>query len=375
MNQNLKRARPRPDRPVRARRRRAGIAYRQTPSTAPVGATLEIEVDKSGPTISPGFYGLMTEEINHSYDGGLYAELIQNRSFQDPQPRGRQEGALPIHWFVVGDGAAKTRSRRPGERRASREPEADALRRDSGSRQRRLLGRPRQAEHDLQSQLLRQGERRLLRPDHGVAYARRLRASRDFGDLKPVSGEWRKYSVTLKTGKSAPATTKARFVLSASGRGSVAFTQVSLFPPTYKNSQNGLRPDLMELMAGLKPSFIRLPGGNYLEGSTFETRFDWKKMIGPVDQRPGHMGCWGYRSSDGFGLPEYLRWCEQLGAEPILGVFRGLRPERSVQRGRKPGDGAVHPGGAGGDRVHHRPRHERVGAKSAPPTVSPSRSS
>ena len=57
--------------------------------------------------------------------------------------------------------------------------------------------------------------------------------------------------------------------------------------------------------------------------STFATRFNWKEMIGPVDKRPGHMGCWGYRSSDGFGLPEYLRWCQQLGAEPILGVFAG----------------------------------------------------
>ena len=79
----------------------------------------------------------------------------------------------------------------------------------------------------------------------------------------------------------------------------------------------------MELMAELRPKFIRLPGGNYLEGSRFADRFNWKQMIGPAEQRPGHMAPWGYRSSDGFGLPEYLLWCKQLGAEPVLGLFAG----------------------------------------------------
>ena len=79
----------------------------------------------------------------------------------------------------------------------------------------------------------------------------------------------------------------------------------------------------MKLLAELRPKFIRLPGGNYVEGGRFSDRFNWKQMIGPADQRPGHMGCWGYRSSDGFGLPEYLLWCKQLGAEPVLALFAG----------------------------------------------------
>ena len=140
---------------------------------------------------------------------------------------------------------------------------------------------------------------------------------------KPISGAWEKYTVTLTTGHNAPTTAKARFVLSATGSGSVSFSLVSLFPPTYQNTPGGLRPDLMKLMADLHPAFIRLPGGNYVEGSTFPTRFNWKQMIGPADQRPGHMGCWGYRSSDGFGMPEYLLWCKQLKAEPVLAVFAG----------------------------------------------------
>ena len=134
--------------------------------------------------------------------------------------------------------------------------------------------------------------------------------------------------MTLKTGADAPTTAKAKFCVGGSGAGSLWFSNVSLFPPTYEDHANGLRPDLMKLMADLHPAFIRLPGGNYLEGNTFPTRFDWKKMIGPVDERPGHMGCWGYRSSDGFGLPQYLLWCKQLNAEPVLAVFAGYTLNR-----------------------------------------------
>ncbi|MBS1563061.1 MAG: alpha-N-arabinofuranosidase, partial [Bacteroidetes bacterium] len=81
--------------------------------------------------------------------------------------------------------------------------------------------------------------------------------------------------------------------------------------------------DIMELLANMKPSFLRFPGGNYLEGDLFSTRYDWKKTLGNIDQRPGHMGCWSYRSSDGMGLLEYLEWCEDLHMEPVLAVFAG----------------------------------------------------
>ncbi len=143
------------------------------------------------------------------------------------------------------------------------------------------------------------------------------------GASSAITGEWKRYSVELTTGHDAPTTAKAKFVLTGNGKGAILFSFVSLFPPTYQDHPNGLRPDLMKLMADMHPAFIRLPGGNYVEGDTFPTRFDWKKMIGPADERPGHMGCWRYRSSDGFGMPEYLLWCKQLGAEPVLAVFAG----------------------------------------------------
>ncbi len=155
-------------------------------------------------------------------------------------------------------------------------------------------------------------------------------------ETPPVTGSWQKYQLTFTTPHDAPTTAKAKFVLSAAGTGSVAFSLVSLFPPTYQNTPNGLRPDLMQMMADMHPSFIRLPGGNYVEGGSFATRFNWKQMIGPPEQRPGHQGCWGYRSSDGFGIPEYLLWCKQLGAEPVLAVFAGYTLDHKYVKAGSP---------------------------------------
>jgi alpha-N-arabinofuranosidase len=73
----------------------------------------------------------------------------------------------------------------------------------------------------------------------------------------------------------------------------------------------------------MRPAFLRFPGGNYLEGDTIAERFDWKKTIGPLEERPGHRCCWGYPSSDGFGLMEFLGWCEDLNMEPVLAVYAG----------------------------------------------------
>jgi alpha-N-arabinofuranosidase len=79
----------------------------------------------------------------------------------------------------------------------------------------------------------------------------------------------------------------------------------------------------MQMLVDLNPTFLRLPGGNYVEGDTIETRFDWKKTIGPIEQRHGHPCPWGYRSTDGLGLLEFLAWCEDMKAEPVLAVYAG----------------------------------------------------
>jgi alpha-N-arabinofuranosidase len=112
-------------------------------------------------------------------------------------------------------------------------------------------------------------------------------------------------------------------VLSVSQPGTLWVNLVSLFPPTYHDRKNGNRVDLMEKLAGMHPAFLRLPGGNYLEGDTIPQRFEWKKTIGPLVDRPTHESPWGYRSSDGMGLLEFLEWCEDLKIQPVLAVYAG----------------------------------------------------
>ena len=141
--------------------------------------------------------------------------------------------------------------------------------------------------------------------------------------IVPAIGEkWQKYHVALKTGRVEPSAAN-RFVISAASRGDVNFNLVSLFPPTYKDRPNGNRADISQLLAEMKPAFLRFPGGAYLEGNDLSNRWNWKATIGPLEDRPGHGSMWGYRSSDGMGMLEFMAWCEEIGMEPVLAVFAG----------------------------------------------------
>ncbi len=292
-------------------------------------ARLEIDLGARGAAIPPTFYGLMTEEINYSYDGGLFAELIRNRTFQDPPSgaAGREVrpalGVIPPHWSAVGSATAATNRTDPVNASLPINLRLTLTGGVGGIANNGYWGIPVKPETKYTATFYARGVDGFTGP---VTASLQLDAGDKtivHVDTGPITGAWKKYSVALATPADAPTTADARFILSAHGQGSVDFSFVSLFPPTYRDVPNGLRPDLMKLLADMHPAFIRLPGGNYVEGSRFADRFAWKKMIGPADERPGHQGCWGYRSSDGFGLPEYLLWCKQLGAEPVLALFAG----------------------------------------------------
>ena len=129
---------------------------------------------------------------------------------------------------------------------------------------------------------------------------------------------------------------------------------MSLFPPTYDNTPNGLRIDLMQKIAALHPGYLRVPGGNYLEGATINTYFNWKNTIGPIEDRPGHYNsAWGYWSQDGMGLLEYLEMAEEVGAQPHPGRVRRLHAERH-RRARRASSNPT-PGRTGRDPVRDRP--------------------
>ena len=159
-------------------------------------------------------------------------------------------------------------------------------------------------------------------------------------DLTGADGTWRKLTATLTTAAGVPPTKDARLVLRTGDR-TTWLSLVSLFPPTYKDRPNGLRPDLMQMLADMKPKFLRFPGGNYLEGNTFKDRFPWKETLGPLEERPGHQGTWGYRSTDGLGMMEFLLWCEDMGAKPLLGLFAGYAAEQGLRKEGTELDGFV----------------------------------
>ena len=137
-----------------------------------------------------------------------------------------------------------------------------------------------------------------------------------------LSTEWKQYEFTLTTGN-IETSSENHLLLTVGHAGKLWIDLVSLFPPTYKNRENGNRPDLMEMMAAMHPKFLRLPGGNYLEGDQIDERFDWKNTIGPLVDRPTHRSPWNYQSSDGMGLLEFLEWTEDLKIQTVLAVYAG----------------------------------------------------
>jgi alpha-L-arabinofuranosidase len=134
--------------------------------------------------------------------------------------------------------------------------------------------------------------------------------------------QWQKFTATLTA---AGTDTQAKFFLEPIPSTTLDLDVVSLFPrKTFKNRPNGCRADLAQLLADLKPAFVRFPGGCVVEGATMENRVQWKKTIGPPHTRPGHWSLWGYRSTDGLGFHEFLQLCEDIDAQGMWVVNCGL---------------------------------------------------
>jgi alpha-N-arabinofuranosidase len=287
------------------------------------GPTVAIDASAPSANVSPLFYGLMTEEINHSYDGGLYAELVQNRAFlDDPQS--------PAHWSVVqsNDSAATIAldSGEPLNTTIGTSLRLDVTKASSAHRagvaNDGYWGIPVKPNTRYRASLYAKAAPGFSGPIEVSIQSNDGRTTYASGRIAGLTQAWKQYELTLQTRSLTP-TTAARYVLTVDRPGKVWLSLVSLFPPTFKDQRNGFRPDIMQMMVDMKPKFLRFPGGNYLEGDQIADRFDWKKTIGPLSERPGHMAPWTYRSSDGLGLYEFLLWAEDMNAEPLLGVYAG----------------------------------------------------
>jgi alpha-N-arabinofuranosidase len=293
-------------------------------SIGAAGPTITIDAASPVGKVSPLLYGLMTEEINHSYDGGLYAELVQNRAFLDDK-------TSPVHWTLVqGGGAAATMALDPSEplnqvigTSLRLEVTKAAPGHEAGIANEGYWGIPVKNKAVYRASFFAKAAPGFTGPivvsmqseDGVVTYASAA--------LHGLTAAWKHYEVTLVPETVVTPTAKARYALTTNQPGTIWFSLVSLFPPTFRNQANGFRPDLLQMLVDMKPKFLRFPGGNYLEGDQIADRFEWKKTLGALSDRPGHQAPWGYRSSDGLGLYEFLIWCEDMGAEPVLAVYAG----------------------------------------------------
>lgn len=293
-------------------------------------AQLTIDPTQIVSPVSPTLYGLMTEEINHSYDGGLYPEMIQNRAFHDTW-----EGVSP--WDLVRRGNAEVRKA------------VDTTTGPSAALSHSLKLTVVSASNGNEAGLTNPGYWG-FEAQPGTTYAGSLYARVEdaaAGSVGPITvqiisnrtgavlaqtvvelkaGPWARYEYSLKPEGSAAANRASadnHVEFTVAHPGTVWLQLVSLMRPTYHDRPNGLRRDLMERMEAMHPKFLRLPGGNYLEGNSIADWYDWKKTIGPVVDRPGHNSPWFYWSSDGLGLLEFLEWCEDLKVEPVLAIYAG----------------------------------------------------
>jgi alpha-L-arabinofuranosidase len=328
-----------------------------------VQATGSITIDAStrGHAVPPRLYGIFYEEISHAGDGGLYAELIQNRGFEDanlpptctldngfiipprtPHFDSGQANNWRLRWNVDNPHPAWSLDATGGAEASIdlvlNEPLNDATPHSlkvtvskaagAGGRVALLnegywgIGVAQGAEYKLsffaRSDAARGRMTASLERRDGTVLASAAPA--------PVAessiGPWRKYSATLRATAADP---KARLALTFASPGAVWLDVVSLFPAkTFRNRPNGLKPELAQIVADLKPGFIRGPGGCFAEGITVESRPQWKRSIGPIEQRPGTYSPWEYWSTDGLGYHEFLQFAEDIGADALWVVNAGV---------------------------------------------------
>lgn len=291
-------------------------AARADAAVSPQPVQLTIHADRPVGKVSPTLYGLMTEEINFSYEGGLYGELVRNRSF-------KASHSEPKYWQPVGNASLTLDTNAPLNGALNVSLKLVAEQAGDGVANPGYWGIPVHPHKHYHASLYAKTDGNfhgtltvaIVNTNTGKVLAREK--------ITGIGSEWHPYELVLTTSYWIDSSKSNCLTLTLDGPGTVWLQQVSLFPPTYLGRTNGNRTDLMELQAAMRPAFLRLPGGNYLEGDTFAERFNWKNTIGPVEQRPGHRSPWNYWSTDGLGLLEYLEWCEDLHMEPLLAVFAG----------------------------------------------------
>ena len=276
---------------------------------------VKVDVAQKGIEVSEALYGIFFEDINFAADGGLYAELIRNRSFEHHPDQ-------PLHWKAEGSTISLVSEGLLNEKQGHALKVATAtagggvsnegfwgINAVQGTQYRLSLWmKPLAGKPGVVTAMLRGSDGRVL----GQSVV-----------CEKLAKGWQKLETTIIPTASDP---RATFLLRLEKPCEVAIDVVSLFPPTFKGRENGCRIDLAEKLQALHPAFMRFPGGCFVEGNiTPENAYHWERTVGPIEQRPGHMNAnWGYPTTDGLGFHEYLQLCEDLGARPLYVVNIGI---------------------------------------------------
>ena len=289
---------------------------------------LVVQTKRVGAEIQPTMYGLFFEDINYAADGGLYAELVKNRSFEFPQNL--------MGWKSFGKVSLKDDG--PFERNPHyvRLAYSGHPHKQTGLDNEGFFGigvkHGEEYRFSVWARIPEGGEAGKIRVELVNTASKGERQAFATETLTIDSKEWKKYQVMLK-----PNVTDAKAVLRIflASRPTVDLEHVSLFPTdTWKGHENGLRKDLAQALADLKPGIFRFPGGCIVEGTDLATRYDWKKSVGPVENRPLNENRWQYTfphrffpdyyQSYGLGFYEFFLLSEEIGAEPLPVLSCGL---------------------------------------------------
>jgi alpha-L-arabinofuranosidase len=279
-----------------------------------------VHANQPGATINPDMWGVFFEDINFGADGGLYAELVKNRGFEFPEPLmgwvkilpPKAKGEITIH-----DDNSFNSANAHYVRLVSKSEEQMGLSNEGF----RGMGVKEGEDYDFSLQ---------VRATEGEPALRVDLVGQDGGTLSSAKldrlpGNWEKRSLTLHSSVTDP---KARLAVFLIGPGTVDMDMVSLFPRhTWKNRPGGLRSDLVQALADMKPGFVRFPGGCIVEGADLSKRYQWKNTINPVAERHLLLNRWNnefahrptpdYYQSFGLGFFEFFRMCEDIGASPL----------------------------------------------------------
>jgi len=285
------------------------------------------KTNATGKKISPDLFGLFFEDINYAADGGLYAEQVQNRSFEYT-PTERKEWHPLSYWEYIAPGFSYGKiSVETSAPINSNNPHYIVLDAEHIGKEEKYTGATGVGIKNagFAGIVVRAGEKYNLslfaKQLSNVPITLTVSLQNPKGEILAensisiASNDWKKYTATL-TAKAGFDT--ASLVILATNTGKFALDVISLFPEkTFNNRPNGLRADLAQLLADMKPKFIRFPGGCLAHGDGLGNMYRWENTIGPIEERVEQRNIWGYHQTAGLGYYEYFQFCEDIGAKPL----------------------------------------------------------